>query len=174
MHQAAIPSLQFCDVWKLCVWKLDADPFLSFINLSYLFTSSGFYLRSRATHSSVCGPKSISSLKPGRTCGYPQLNPILQLLSLSNAFVSRAFNIISLVGLSFLKHKKQRQKFCLFVLLSNLSFSPKGKYQFFKIILGDYLCASSIFQIFKTTFRSIVVSLSLWGCCDNFGLQQEF
>lgn len=73
----------------------------------------------------------------------------------------RALNIISLVGLSFLKHKKQRPKLCLFVLLSNLSFSPKGKYQFLKIILGDCLCASSIFQIFKTTFLSIVVSLSL-------------
>lgn len=42
-----------------------------------LFTFSGFYLWSRATHSYLWGPKSTSYLKPGRIFDYLQLNPIL-------------------------------------------------------------------------------------------------
>lgn len=75
-------------------------------NLSYLFTSSGFYLRNRSTHP-LCDPQITSSLKPGRIFGYVQLSPtspslalsIEESLSLSNVF-DRATNVISLVGLS--------------------------------------------------------------------------
>lgn len=130
---------------------------LGFLNLSDLFTYSGFYFTFLSRQ-----PKTSSSLKPWRVFGYLQLSPTYpqscfkRRITFPIKFSVRAPNIISSVWLRFFGNTKARDS-DLFFLLSNLSHSPKGKYQyeifFFNSILSFHKLIK-YFQPLKTTFNS--------------------